>query len=291
MKNKIYIIIVTYNNQDSITRCMSSILRQSNQNYQLCIIDNNSSDRTLSTIRTFLEDNTSLREKTEVLENNINTGFSKAVNRGIKKALLRSDIEVLLLLNPDVSCTQDLLENGACVFKTYENIGAAGPKILYPDHKIWWIGTKLYSDKELLFSLRYGVGEHIDKGQYFNATTNELKEVDALTGCVMFIPLQIAAETGLFNEKYFMYVEDIDYSLRIKQKGYKLQVFTKSTVFHDVHDQKKNFRSLLSNGKKYKIYLTSVGLFLLEHKPFYFFIVWLLKIPLSLAFQYLKRKI
>ena len=86
-----------------------------------------------------------------------------------------------------------------------------------------------------------------------------------------------------------MYAEDIDYSQRLKQQDYSLLMFTHSTVFHEVRDRKINMQIVLSNMKKYKIYLTSVGIYLLNYKPFYFFCIWLVKLPYALTKSYLQK--
>lgn len=289
MKKKIFIIIVTFNNSHVISNCLKSLSQQSYHNFELLIIDNNSTDNTLGIIKEFLNNHDNVTKKTHILKNKINEGFARAVNIGLKKALNTKNIYATLLLNPDVSFTRNLLKNGVNILENNTDAGAIVPKILYPDKKIWWIGTKIFSNKELLFSSKYGIAEHSNKGHLWQKSNNQIKRVDAITGCALFIKIAAIRKVGLFDERYFMYAEDIDYSQRLKQKGYTLLMFTQSTVFHEVRDRKMNIHVVLGSLRKYFIYLKSVGTYLLAYKPFYFFCIWFLKLPFALTNNYLKK--
>jgi hypothetical protein len=287
MNKKIQIILITYN--INITRCLDSISKQSYQNFDLLILDNDSRDSTIKIIKEYLDNHEELKKKTEIIANKSNLGFSKAVNIGFKRALRKSDIYAVLLLNPDAYFTKDLFENAMKTFETYPEAGAVESKILYPDNRIWWMGTRVLSNWELLFSSKYSIVEHIDKGKLFKSNSKQITELDAITGCALFIKMSAVKKVGLLDERYFMYAEDIDYSMRLKKSGYKLYMFRNSTVFHEVKDSEMNFKVVQASKKKYKIYLKSVGLYLLDYKPPYIFIFWFLKLPFALTFNYIKR--
>jgi GT2 family glycosyltransferase len=289
MQKKLFIIIITYNNHLVITNCLESLNKQSYTDFEVLIIDNNSTDNTLLIIQDYLKKHPNLSKKFHVIKNKLNSGFAKAVNIGLRKALNKKIIYTSLLLNPDIYFTDDLLKNGVSVLEKNPDAGAVVPKILYSDNRIWWIGTRIFSDKELLQSANYGIAEHIKKGRPWKLNNSQTNTVEAITGCALFLRMSAVKEIGMFNEKFFMYAEDIDYSQRLKQKGYKLLMFTHSTVFHDVKDRKINMQIVLSSLRKYKIYLTSVGIYLLIHKPFYFFVLWFLKLPYALTKSYLKK--
>ncbi|MBU1579521.1 MAG: glycosyltransferase [Bacteroidetes bacterium] len=79
-KVSVTVIIVTYNAEDYIDSCVSSLLMQEYTNFNILIIDNNSSDKTRNLIRKYIR----VREKIVLIENQGNFGFSKACNIGIK---------------------------------------------------------------------------------------------------------------------------------------------------------------------------------------------------------------
>lgn len=289
MEKKVFIIIITFNNHRVIINCLKSLDRQSYQHFEVLIIDNNSTDNTLLIIQDYLKKHQNLSKKIHLIKNKINSGFAKAVNIGLKVALNKKDIYTSLLLNPDIYFTPDLLKNGISILEKNSDAGAVVPKILYSDNKIWWVGTRIFSDKELLQSSKYGIAEHINKGQIWKSNNFQISNVEAITGCALFLRMNAVKKVGLFNEKYFMYAEDIDYSQRLKQKGYSLLMFSHSTVFHEVRDRKMNMQIVLSSLRKYKIYLTSVGIYLLIHKPRYFFFIWFLKLPYALTKSYFEK--
>jgi|GEM_PF-3158237 len=290
MQKKVFVFIITYNIASSITHCLDSLSKQTFQNFELLIFDNNSSDDTVVVIENYLEKNKQLNIKTKIIKNKKNLGFAKAVNVGLKKALANNKFYSALLLNPDTHFTENLLANGVLTLEGDKEIGAALPKILYPDGKIWWMGTKILSDRELLFSSNYSIVEHLNKRKVIKFHKDQILAIDALTGCAVFFRLTAVKKIGLFDEKYFMYAEDIDYSNRLKKAGYKIALFTNSAVFHEVQDRKMNFKVVRSSLRKYRIYLTSVGIYLLDNRPSYIFFIWLFKLPFVLIFNYSKRK-
>src|SRR5258706_8732232 len=151
MDKKILIIIITYNIGDAISHCLDSLVKQTDQNYELLLIDNNSSNSTLDSIHNYLNHNRSLMRKTELIENKVNLGFSGAVNIGLNKALKQKEFYWVLLLNQDIYFENNLLEKGIGLMQKNPTAGAVLPKILYPDGRGWWVGTKILSDTELIF--------------------------------------------------------------------------------------------------------------------------------------------
>ena len=287
-KQKLFIILITYNNGEAITSCLVSLHKQSWNNYRLLIIDNNSQDNTLTIVESFLSKNQKLKSKTQLIKNRENLGFAKANNQGIKIALADNETFAVLLINPDTYFSQNLLQAGIETLKKNPDTGACCPKILYPNKKIWWIGTHIFTRKELFLGSTYSIAKHVNKGETLPSFSKVYKEVQALTGCAMFIRTEIIKKVGLLNEKYFMYAEDIDYSLRLSKACYKLLLFTDATVFHEIKDNRKTLGLILQNIKKYRIYLTSTGQFLLTHQPFWLFSIWVLKLPFVISYSFLK---
>ncbi|SRR6266568_1080635 len=288
MNKKIQIILITYN--INIGRCLHSIASQTNQNFDLLILDNGSHDSTVEIINNYLKKNESLKKKTQIIENNANLGFSKAVNIGLKIALKKESIFASLLLNPDAYFKNDLFEKAIKTLEKNPDAGAISSQILYPDKRVWWVGTRILSTKEIIFSNKYSIVEHIDKGEELKYKNDELIELDAITGCALFLKMEAVKKVGLLNEKYFMYAEDIDYSMRLKNAGYKLYLFNNSTVFHEVQDKKMSMKIAIASRKKYNFYLKSVGLYLLDYKPSYVFAMWMIKLPYVLAYNYFLKR-
>ncbi len=287
--DRILIVIITYNSY-SIFKTLDSLILQDNQNYQLLLIDNNSESGFKLKIWNYLRSHLQLKIKTEVIQNEVNVGFAKAVNIGIQKLLKDRSINYLFLLNPDTFFPPNLLSAGLNVFDTDKLIGACCPVILYPDKRIWWVGTKLLSNKEILKLDNFSISEHLLKNQHWYEENQPIQEVELLTGCAMFISKQAIIAVGDFNERYFMYVEDVDYSLRLKHKNFKLIKFETSKVFHNVGSKdKETDQGFFYTLKRRKYYLKSVFLYLLDNKPIHILVLWILKIPISLVWNFFRK--
>jgi len=287
-KANITVIIVTYNAEDYIDSCVISLLMQEFTNFNILIIDNNSTDKTKDLIREYIR----VSENITLIENQGNFGFSKACNIGIKYALGDLASDFVLLLNQDTVVQKNLLKD---LFAWHERngTGAYCPKILMKKSRnIWWIGTKFISIGDLLKNQRLSVSYHIDKEQEDNFFFEEPLERDAITGCALFLPRKLIEDVGLFDERFFMYGEDLDYSLRSKAKGYKLFIIPGAVVFHDVDPENEALltgRNIKKIVRRYCIHFTSSLLLLHKHFSFFYCLIWFSRIPVSVTYEILKR--
>ncbi len=232
MKKNLLVILISFNNEKVIKKCLDSMVRQVFNDYSLLIIDNNSTDGTIKVIKNYFSHHQLLKSKTKILENNQNIGFARAVNIGLEKALRRnSHYEAVLLINPDTYFDKYLFKNGMDTLFLEKDIGACSPTIFYPDGKIWWIASRRLSTKEIVLELNYGISKRI-KQEPDSLVNKNVFESCSLTGCALFIKTEAIKKVGPFDEDYFMYVEDVDYCLRLKKHNYKLCMFTNSKVYH-----------------------------------------------------------
>lgn len=287
MKKRLLVILITFNNEGVIRNCLDSIAKQIYKNFKLLIIDNNSRDLTVQIIEKYLSLHPELKNKTQLLKNNQNTGFAKAVNVGLRKTINNKHIyNAVLLINPDTYFDIDLFNNGLDALFSKNEIGACCPNILNPDGKIWWAGTRLLTIQEIIMSRNYSISKHINQGKSNNHAKEGIFDVDLLTGCALFIKTQAVANLGLFDEKYFMYVEDIDYSLRLKKSDYRLCIFSNSNVYHAREGHNRN---IVFDMRRDKIAITSIGRYLLHNYHISIFIIWLIKLPFILIFRLLTK--
>lgn len=167
-----------------------------------------------------------------------NYGFAGGNNVGIKQALTWG-AEAIMLLNDDTKIDQAAILYLNKLLFSDPKIGAVVPKIyFYPGfeyHKdrykkedlgkvIWYAGGKI--DWNNIIGIHHGV-DIVDKGQF-----NKQTEIDFATGCCLMIKKDILEKTGLFDERYFLYLEDMDFSVRIKKAGYKIFYEPKAIVWH-----------------------------------------------------------
>ncbi|KKR73040.1 MAG: Glycosyl transferase family 2 [Candidatus Levybacteria bacterium GW2011_GWC2_40_7] len=176
----------------------------------------------------------------KVIYNRENLGFSGGNNKGIKYALEKG-ADYVLLINNDTTVDANFLKELFEISEERENVGAVAPKIYfergYEFHKdrynapergrvIWYAGGEI--DWHNVIAKHRGVDE-VDNGQY-----DEVTETDFATGTCMFLSRNALEKVGLFDEKYFMYFEDTDLSMRLKRVGFRVFYVPRAVLWHKV---------------------------------------------------------
>ena len=238
MKNHISIIIVNYNTPGETKECIESLadIETWGFTYQIIVVDNGSKEP-LKFSKIFLKNNPHL----ELISSASNLGFTGGNNLGIKYAANHYDSDFFLLLNSDAIVTKDFLKELYLMAKNDNKIGLISPKIYFhkgfeyhsasysPAHLgkvIWYAGGKI--DWANLISFHIGVDE-VDRGQF-----NEARETDFATGCCLFISREVVERVGTLDNRFFLYSEDVDYSLRVKRAGLKICYCPTSLVYHKI---------------------------------------------------------
>ncbi len=220
MQKRVYIIVLNWNGRDDTLSCLKSLQSTNYDNYKIVVADNGSEDDSVKAVRENFPD-------VDIIEIGKNLGFAGGNNIGIKYAMEKG-ADYVFLINNDTTVDPDCLKELVEAAETDEKIGSVGSKIYYysEPERIWFAGGKINWLKNK--------GEHIgldevDKGQY-----DEIKEVGYLTGCALLIKREVIEKIGVLSEDYFLYYEDADYSLRVKNAGYKNVYVPKSKIYHKV---------------------------------------------------------
>jgi len=156
-----------------------------------------------------------------------NGGFAFGNNVGIKYALAKGDFDSVILLNNDTVIRKDTIKNLVEARLKFGEKAIYGGRIYYysEPRKLWYDGGH--------FNEWLGRAVHIDKGTN-KLTFKPIQEVTFISFCFVLIPKYIIKEVGLLDESYFMYVEDLDFSYKIRKKGFKLYHLSSSQVWHKV---------------------------------------------------------
>lgn len=156
-------------------------------------------------------------DKIEYIFNNRNLGFGKAHNIGLQKAIAdKSDFH--LILNPDVLFDSDILVELSSVLKNDETIGLISPLIKYPNGEIQRLCKLLPSPRQLIFRRFLKNSPQLEKLnrelelQMFSY--DRTAEIPWLSGCFLFARTSFLDKIGGFDERFFMYMEDVDLSRR-----------------------------------------------------------------------------
>ena len=222
------VIIVNYNVKYFLEQCLYSVQKACvGMDAEIIVVDNNSTDGS----RAFLEPGF---PTVNFLWNDINEGFATANNQAL--SIVKGDY--ILFLNPDTLVPEDCFEKCINFLKTKNNVGALGIKMIDGTGNFLKESKRAFpSPLTSLYKLTglailFPHAEIFAKYYLGHLSENENHEVDVLAGAFMMIPKAILNEIGNFDERFFMYGEDVDLSYRIQQAAYKNYYFAESTIIH-----------------------------------------------------------
>lgn len=220
---KICVILVNYNGAKYNDKCINSILRSTiATEIQIVVVDNASTDDSLNDLYNMWGQNKNIT----IISLDENYGFSKANNVGIEWAR-KEHFEYFLLLNNDTEVAEDAIEH---MVNEQKKTGAiVVPKILYADRPdiIWCAGGNF--SKLIWKPLQRGLGQK-DRGQY-----NQNEKCDFANGCAMLISEDIVKEIGFLDERFFLYYEDVEYSLKARRQGIPVWYCSDALIYHKVN--------------------------------------------------------
>jgi GT2 family glycosyltransferase len=214
------IITVTFNSSSVIRDFLNSVLLQKYNKFTLYIVDNASSDATLSQAAEHTD------PRITMIRNPVNVGAAEGNNIGIMAAL-RDGCSHIMLVNNDTVFESDLLSQLLTGLKRHD-VDMVVPKILYFDEpdKIWSAGGYF---SRVRGSARHFGSDRKDDGQFDDSRTVEY----APTTCMLFRK-EVFERVGLLDPNYFAYFEDTDFCYRARAKGMTLFYFAPARLLHKV---------------------------------------------------------
>ena len=238
------ISIVSYDTEDLLKACLNSIYQNTEEiNYEVIVVDNNSTDGSVDMIKEEFP-------QVKLIRNKENLGFAKANNQAIKKSKGR----YILLLNSDTVVIPDAIRKMINFMDTHPEAGVVGCTKLNPDlsiqpsatvlPNIWIVLFRFFRLKQLLPSpeQRRFVGKFFGPilgktmssylGWYSDNKIKEARSVDFVTGACFLIRRETVGDVGLLDENFFMYLEDADWCLRIKWKGWQIYTHPDARIIH-----------------------------------------------------------
>ena len=225
---KLSVIIVNYNVQYFLEQCLHSVFDATKHvETEVFVVDNNSVDGSTAMVKTKFP-------QVKLIESKINTGFSKGNNLAIKK----SCGEYVLLLNPDTLVEEDTFEKVVNFMDKHPDGGGLGVKmvdgkgIFLPESKRS-LPTPLVAFYKIFgFSNLFPKSKRFGRYHLGHLSNEENHEVEILSGAFMMLRKSALDKTGLLDEGFFMYGEDIDLSYRIIKEGYKNYYFSGTRIIH-----------------------------------------------------------
>jgi GT2 family glycosyltransferase len=189
--------------------------------------------------------------------NNANLGYGKAHNIAIRKSI-EEQTKYHIIINPDIFFKEGVIETLAKFMDDNEDIGHVMPKIIYPDGELQYL-CKLIPRPVDLLSRRFIPSKsykekRMNKFQLKFTGYEQIMDIPYLSGCFMFLRIEALKKVGLFDERFFMYPEDIDLTRRIHKK-YRTVMYPYVEVIHahaaESYNNKKMLYIHISNMIKY----------------------------------------
>ncbi len=219
---KVFIIVLNWNGYSDTVECLRSLQKLSYPLYEIVVVDNGSTDGSVSRLRPEFSD-------ILFIENKENLGFAGGNNVGMRHAMDKG-CDYVLLLNNDVLVDPNFLDILVQAGEKDEQVGILGPKIYcYPETKQVWqcgLGGNINWKKGITMDRGFRA---IRKGQW-----DAQSEVDYVTGCALLVKKEVIERVGALDERYYLYYEEIDFCVRAGREGIKTVFVPDSVIWHKV---------------------------------------------------------
>ncbi|MCI0495494.1 glycosyltransferase family 2 protein [candidate division KSB1 bacterium] len=227
------IIIVTYNHESEIKNCLLTLKNAIAQfNAEIIIIDNNSTDETISIFQSLLRDFDKKYYRLMIF-NQTNIGFTKAVNQG----LARSQEEFVLLLNPDTEIPSDIFQSLIQIFENNSDVGIVSPQFRNPDGTIQPSCRRFPRHRDVIYNA-IGLNVLFNSSKEFNYWKmgdfdhQTQKEVEQPQGAFLLARREAVEDVGFLDEQFPMFFSDVDWCRRFIEKGWKILFVPGVQIMH-----------------------------------------------------------
>lgn len=221
------IIIVNWNSGNQLYDCLKSVEQTKKVNFKLnkvIVVDNNSSDNSLDNL-----DKINIPLKT--IKNKKNKGFAAACNQGAKE----SNVDYLLFLNPDTKLYKVSLDRPISFIDENQKIGVLSIQLVDDNNKVHKSCTMFPKYKNFIVS-SLGLNKILPQkfNNHFMKKWNHKhnKSVDHVIGAFYLIRNSLFNELKGFDERFFVYLEDLDLSYRVNKRGYDVYYLSDVQAFH-----------------------------------------------------------
>ncbi len=241
IKGQVSAGIVTYNNVSEIISCLNSLIETTKgMNVEIYVLDNHSSDDTVSVIRKYFP-------RVHLIESSENLGFG----RGHNEILKRISSEFHMVVNPDIQFTPEVVSKLTAFMCRYPEVGIVTPKIRNADGSEQFLPKRDPKFSYVILSkfrpFYFFRDEYTRADEVFNRPTRILSS----TGCFFMIRTDMFRKVNGFDEQFFMYFEDADLSRRVRKKSV-IVFYPNAFVYHAwKRDNTRSFRGI-------KIFLISM---------------------------------
>jgi N-acetylglucosaminyl-diphospho-decaprenol L-rhamnosyltransferase len=232
------VVIVSYNTRELLRGCLGSVLADVDPGleHEIIVVDNASADGSAAMVRNGFP-------QVRLLANAQNRGFAASNNQAIEQ----SSGQYVFLLNPDTLVRRGAVGRLMALLEERRDVGVVGPKLLFPDggfqHSAFTFPTlaMIFLD---FFPLHHRLLDSRINGRYPRRLCEgaEPFPIDHPLGAALMVRRQVIDDVGLLDESFFMYCEEIDWCLRIKEAGWRILCDPRAEIVHHVGQSTGQFR-------------------------------------------------
>lgn len=271
---KISIIIVSWNTRDLLKKCLESIFKYTRDiDFEVFVVDNLSGDGTLDMINKNFP-------QVKLIINNFNAGFAKANNQPLKSGVG----DEVLFMNPDMEFTENTVRVMHELLSNNPDADIATCQLIYPDNELQHNIKRLptfWSQFLILLKLHHFLNFLPTMRNYLYKDFDYTKEqlVENIMGAFVYARTNIFIELGSWNERYWLWWEDVDLCKTAKDKGVNILYSPKTKV---IHHEGKSFSQVSTVAKQKRFIRAMLTYFKLHHSIFEFLLLAVFS-PISIA--------
>ena len=277
-KPEISVIIVNWKVRPLVEKCLDSIIANSaGIDVEIIVVDNDSRDGTSEMVMAEYPD-------VRMIALPRNHGFAAANNLALKQARGK----YLFFLNPDTRVTPDFLSKMLAYIKDHPEVGIVGPKILNSDRSLQLSVRRfpdLFSQILILLKLKNVLINNKFLANYLFGDFDYEKEqsVDQIMGAAMVMRREVMDKIGRFDQKFFIWFEEVDICKRAQKAGYKVNYYPEASI---IHYGGSSFEKQMIMWKQL-VFNKSLLYYFWKHKPIWQWFILLLFMPINLALTFL----
>ena len=223
------LIVVNYNGGEFLHSCIASSIDQVDE---LIVVDNASSDTSLKRLESVFR----VEEKLRIVRNGRNLGFSAACNVGLSQ----STGDYLMFLNPDCVLEPNVVARLLRTLNKFPDAGMVGGLLVGPDGTEQGGARRAVPTPWRSFVRAFGLSRFSDRWPrlFFDFHLNKQPlparpvEVEAISGACMLVRRSAMDDVGKWDERYFLHCEDLDFSMSLRCKGWKIMFVPDARVVH-----------------------------------------------------------
>jgi len=227
MRPSVTAVVLNYDLTDDTLACVRSLQEATYDRLRILVVDNASPGGAEDRLRRELPG-------VEIRGTGRNLGYTGGINTGFRLALAQP-ADYLLALNPDTEVDPGFLEPLVDAMEADPGAAIAGGTI-YSHHdraRVWYAGGRLVPWR--------GLAVHLHKGEILEAAAfGEPQPVSFVTGCLALHRASLLPRIGGQDERFFLYLDDIELSARVLRKGYRLLYVPRSVVYHRVLGERES---------------------------------------------------